>query len=97
VTANRVQAWWAELAGLQLIATFPNEPLTPQQIADLAAAKPDLVFDNANVPGAAALAQQAGAERVLLSNFPDQNLDLIALFEANASRISDAVRKRRSR
>ncbi|MFN2503438.1 MAG: metal ABC transporter solute-binding protein, Zn/Mn family [Acidimicrobiales bacterium] len=97
VISNVVQAWWAELAGLKVLATFPNQPLSAQQVADLAARDPDLVFDNANVPGAAAVAQEAGAERVLLTNFPDRDLDLIALFEANAGHIRDALRKREHR
>ena len=81
VMANVVEAWWAELAGLKVLATFPNQPLSAQQVAALAAMDPDFVFDNANVPGAAAVAQEAGAEHVLLTNFPDRDLDLIALFE----------------
>ena len=97
VVANGVQAWWAELAGLKVLATFPNQPLSAQQVAELAAQKPDLVFDNANLPAAAALAQEAGAERVLLTNFPDRGLDLITLFDTNAGRIRDAMSKRAHR
>ena len=33
------------------------------------------------------MAQEAGAERVLLTNFPDRDLDLIALFEAKVGHI----------
>ncbi|WP_250573969.1 metal ABC transporter solute-binding protein, Zn/Mn family [Nonomuraea sediminis] len=83
-------AWAADLAGARPAGVYGPQPPTAGQIADLAARKPQLILDNSAMPGGDALTNLQ-AKRVVIDNFPDQGLDLIAMYRANADAIVAAL------
>ncbi|GIH03495.1 hypothetical protein Rhe02_15620 [Rhizocola hellebori] len=81
-------AYWGTFAGLTIVGTFGPELVTPSQLADLTAKKPELILANAHLPGTP---EVAGAKRVDLMNFPRSDLDLMFVFRTNTERLSAAL------
>ncbi|MFF5213282.1 metal ABC transporter solute-binding protein, Zn/Mn family [Streptosporangium sp. NPDC000396] len=90
VVAQAFVAWAADLIGARPAGVYGPQPPTAGQISELAAKKPRLVLDNSAMPGGDALAN-VEARRVVIDNFPDQGLDLIAMYRANADAIIAAL------
>lgn len=94
VIAHRFMAPWAIFAGLPVAGVYGPKPAQPQELADLVAKKPAIVFKNGQTErGAApsagrAIADATGARQVEILNFPGKSLDLLELFEENARRIA---------
>ncbi|WP_433328383.1 metal ABC transporter solute-binding protein, Zn/Mn family [Spirillospora sp. CA-294931] len=84
-------AWTADLLGAAPAGTYGPQPPTPSQVAGLAAKKPALILDNSAMAGADALAS-IKAERVTIVNFPGKDLDLIAMYRANAGLLTTALK-----
>ncbi len=91
VVAQAFAVEWAALAGLDVAGTYGPAPATATEIADLADLDPTLVFDNVHMGGGAEIADASGATLVALANFPGDDLDLLAVVDANAALIADAV------
>ncbi len=90
VVSHAFMAYWAaEFAGLPVVGTYGPAPVTPSQLAELSAQQPDLVIGNSHLPDVTP--DISGAPKVNLANFPGADLDLLAVFRANAERISAAV------
>jgi zinc transport system substrate-binding protein len=91
VVAHAFMTPWAAFAGLQVAGTFGPQPLTAEKIAELAAKKPTIIFDNGHVPLGQPLAQQTGAKIIALINFPGSDLDLFSVYQKNAQLITQAL------
>ena len=91
-------AYWTDFAGLPLVGVYGPRPVQPQELADIAAKKPAIVFKNGQTErGSApssgrAIADATGAKEVEILNFPSKSLDLLEVFEENARRISAALK-----
>ena len=88
--AHVFMAYWADLAGIEVVGTYGPQPITPNQLAEFSSIEPDLVLTNAHVPAGAAF-DDLDATQVEIRNFPDDSLDLIEVFEANATSILAAL------
>ncbi len=82
---------WVIFAGFDVAGTYGPAPATATEIADLADLSPTLIFDNVHMGGGAEIADAAGATLVPLANFPGDDLDLLAVVDANAAAIAGAV------
>ncbi|MBV2366762.1 metal ABC transporter solute-binding protein, Zn/Mn family [Streptomonospora nanhaiensis] len=83
--------WAAELAGAEVVGTYGPDQVTPEQVAELSAANPALVLDNAHMSTGAVL-PDSGAVEVDVVNYPGEDQDLLALYRANAEAIGAALR-----
>ncbi len=83
-------AYMAVITGSQTVGTFGPEPVTPTRLAELSAAGPDLVFDNAHMSTGTVL-PDTSAEQVTIVNFPGDDLDLLDVYTANATEIANAL------
>lgn len=90
VVAQVFVAPWAAFAGLDVAGSYGPMPMTPDQLKTLAGLKPELIFDNAHTGGGQPLLEASGAAIIKLVNFPDEKLDLLAVFRENAARIEAA-------
>ncbi|MFV0306567.1 MAG: hypothetical protein ACK5OX_02350 [Desertimonas sp.] len=81
---------WARLAGLDVVASFDGGALTDEEAATLAAHDADLVLlaTESRPPDGVDLGD---AEVVQLTNFPDESLDLMVLFQSNVDRLVAAM------
>ncbi|WP_406229430.1 ABC transporter substrate-binding protein [Nocardia sp. NBC_01009] len=79
VVAQVFSTWAAQLAGAQVVGTYGPEAVTPGQLAELAAKKPDFVLDNAHMSSGTAL-PDSGAKQVSIVNFPGQDYDLLGVY-----------------
>jgi zinc transport system substrate-binding protein len=84
IVAHAFTGVWAALAGLEPTGTFGPAPLTPEDIAKLAALKPTVVLENKHMPGGASLVEATGAVQIGMTNFPGDDLDLSAVVVLNA-------------
>lgn len=80
--------YWAEFAGLPVVGTFGPEPVTPGKLAELTALKPGVVLANSHLPNNPDI---PGARTVELINFPNQELDLLTVFEKNTTLLTSAL------
>lgn len=83
-------AWAADLAGVEVADTYGPDQLSPGDVSDLAGAEPDLVFENTHMSAGRVL-PDSDALQVGVVNYPGEDLDLIALYEANAHTIAAAL------
>lgn len=90
IVSQAFVVWAADLAGAQPAGVFGPQPPTAGQISELAGKKPQLVLDNSAMPGGDALAG-VEAKRVVINNFPDQGLDLLAVYRAGADALTAAL------
>lgn len=81
----------ARLSGAQVLATYGPAPLTARQVADLTAAKPDLVLANEQMDTAAVLPDSA-ARQVGIGNYPTEGHDLLSVYRTAASELVDALK-----
>lgn len=91
VVAQMFVAGWAPFAGYDVKGTYGPEPTTPAKVAELAALKPTLVFENAHMGGGAEVAGTSGAQLLNLVNFPGDDLELMPVVTKNAATITAAV------
>lgn len=89
VVVNQFMQPWVAFAGVESVGVFGPEPVSAAQLAEFIAAEPDLIFDNAHVPSGTAL-DDLGVPKVSIINFPPDSLELIEVFEKNASSIIEA-------
>ncbi|WP_116245587.1 metal ABC transporter solute-binding protein, Zn/Mn family [Nocardiopsis sp. FIRDI 009] len=82
-------AWAAELAGAELVGTYGPEQLGASDVAGLAGAEPAFVFENTHMSTGRVL-PDSDALQIGVVNYPGEDLDLIALYEANAHTIAEA-------
>ena len=91
IVAQMFVTEWVAFAGYEAAGTYGPEPTTPEQVADLAALEPTLIFENVHMGGGDEVAEAAGVEKVDLVNFPGDDLDLLPVVEENAALIAEAV------
>ncbi|MER8046904.1 zinc ABC transporter substrate-binding protein [Streptomyces sp. NPDC094032] len=83
-------AWAAGLAGATTVGSYGPEPVTPAQLAALSAKKPALVLDNAHMSTGTVL-PDSGARQVEIANYPDEDLDLLAVYRGAARELRKAM------
>ncbi|MFU8875484.1 metal ABC transporter solute-binding protein, Zn/Mn family [Micromonospora sp. SL4-19] len=83
-------AYWGDFAGIKVVGNFGPQPVTPSQLAELTAKKPNLVLANAHLSGANP--DIPGATRVDIVNYPGADLDLLAVFKTNTERLTAALK-----
>ncbi|MEV1011965.1 zinc ABC transporter substrate-binding protein [Streptomyces sp. NPDC049881] len=83
-------AWAADLAGAETRATFGPEPPTAGQLAELSAAHPELVIDNAHMTQGAVL-PDSDTVQVDIVNYPGEDLDLLSVHRAAAEALAGAL------
>ncbi|MEU4806152.1 zinc ABC transporter substrate-binding protein [Actinosynnema sp. NPDC023587] len=91
VVSQAFVAYMAAITGAQVVGGYGPEPVTPAKLAELAAARPDLVLDNAHMSTGTVL-PDSPAEQVQLVNYPGEDLDLLGVFTTNAEEIARALR-----
>ncbi len=91
VVAQMFVTEWVSFAGYEVAGTYGPEPTTPEQVADLAALEPTIIFENSHMGGGAEVAEAASVDTVDLVNFPGDDLDLLPVVEQDAQLIADAV------
>lgn len=79
----------AELTGAEIIGTYGPEPVSPSQLAEIAAKNPQYIFDNVHMSTGT---PDTPAEHVAIVNYPGDDLDLLKVFTANADKIVAALR-----
>ena len=82
---------WLMFSGLQSAGCYGPAALTPAQLKTLADIKPTIVFENAHMGGGDPVVEATKAKKVMLINFPSDNLDLLDVFKANSQRIVEAL------
>lgn len=88
--AHTFMAYWTDLAGIEVVGTWGPQPASPGELAEFTSADPDLILLNAHVPAGGAF-DDLSALGVEIRNFPDDSLDLIEVFEANAAALAEAL------
>ncbi|WP_327265553.1 ABC transporter substrate-binding protein [Streptomyces sp. NBC_01232] len=83
-------AWSAKLAGATTVGTYGPEAVTPAQLAELSAKKPELVLDNAHMSTGTVL-PDSGAKQVKIVNYPGEDLDLLAVYRNAAAELKKAM------
>ncbi|GAA2980204.1 metal ABC transporter substrate-binding protein [Actinokineospora diospyrosa] len=91
VVSQAFVTYMAEITGLEVVGTFGPQPITPAQVADLAAKEPALVLDNAHMPTSGGVLPDTGAKQVEIVNYPGADLDLLSVYTTNADRITAAL------
>ncbi len=82
---------WLMFSGLQSAGCYGPAALTPAQLKTLADIKPTIVFENAHMGGGDPVVEATKAKKVMLINFPSDNLDLLDVFKTNSQRIGEAL------
>lgn len=82
---------WLMFSGLQSAGCYGPAALTPAQLKTLADTKPTIVFENAHMGGGDPVAEATKAKKVMLINFPSDNLELLDVFKTNSQRIVEAL------
>ncbi|MFJ6215712.1 metal ABC transporter solute-binding protein, Zn/Mn family [Streptomyces sp. NPDC092296] len=86
VVAQTFTTWAAELAGLQPAGTYGPDAVTPAQLAELSAKKPQFVLENEAMSTGTVL-PGSGAEQLDIVNYPGQDLDLLAVYRNAADQL----------
>ncbi|ROP28896.1 zinc transport system substrate-binding protein [Couchioplanes caeruleus] len=82
--------YWADFAGLKVTGSYGPQPVSAGQLSALTATEPGLVLANAHLPSGNP--EISGATRVDLVNYPEEDLDLLGVFRANAASLTTALR-----
>ncbi|MEV7560923.1 zinc ABC transporter substrate-binding protein [Streptomyces sp. NPDC089795] len=90
VVAQVFTAWSAKLAGATPVGTYGPEAVTPAQLAELSAKKPELVLDNAHMSTGTVL-PDSGAKQVKIVNYPGEDLELLAVYRNAAAELKKAM------
>lgn len=91
VIAQTFVTYAAQLAGAEVLGTYGPGPVTPAQLAGLAAKKPDLVLDNAHMSAGQVL-PEATAKQVRIINYPGADADLLTVYRANTGALVKALK-----
>lgn len=91
VVSQAFVAYMAAITDAQVVGTFGPAPITPSQVAELSAKKPDLVLENAHMSGGGEVLPDSGAKQVTIINYPGEDLDLLGVFTTNAEEIAKAL------
>ncbi|GAA1913534.1 ABC transporter substrate-binding protein [Streptantibioticus ferralitis] len=89
VVAQAFTTWAAKLAGAQLAGTYGPNQVTPAQLSQLSAKKPQFVLDNENMSTGTVL-PGSGARQLNIVNYPGEDLDLIAVYRKAAGQMEKA-------
>ncbi|MER5493715.1 zinc ABC transporter substrate-binding protein [Streptomyces sp. NPDC002490] len=90
VVSQVFTTWAAKLAGARTVGAFGPEAVTPEQLSRLSAHEPALVLDNAHMTTGEVL-PGTDARQVDVVNYPDRDLDLLAVYEDAATALSEAM------
>lgn len=90
VVAQVFSTWSAKLAGADVVGTYGPEAVTAQQLAGLSKKKPALVLDNAHMSTGKVL-PDSGAKQIEIVNYPDKDLDLVAVYRKAAADVKQAM------
>lgn len=82
---------WVGFAGLEPAGVYGPAPLTPEELATLTKAQPRFIFENVHMGGGQPIAEATTATVINLINFPDADLDLLAVFQRNAATLKAAL------
>ncbi|WP_369381642.1 ABC transporter substrate-binding protein [Streptomyces sp. cg36] len=91
VVAQVFSTWSAKLAGAEVVGTYGPEAVTAQQLAALSKKKPALVLDNAHMSTGKVL-PDSGAKQIEIVNYPDKDLDLLAVYRKAAADVKQAMK-----
>ncbi|GAA2513036.1 hypothetical protein GCM10010201_05650 [Pilimelia columellifera subsp. columellifera] len=87
VVAEENVADWARFMGLNLVGVYQRGAVAAPQLARLRAARPKLQVDDADKLGAP---PELGTPNVAVSNFPQDDLDMVPLIRRNTEIFTDA-------
>ncbi|WP_063049722.1 metal ABC transporter solute-binding protein, Zn/Mn family [Nocardia arthritidis] len=90
VIAQVFSTWAADLAGARILGTYGPEAVTPGQLAELTAKKPQFVLDNAHMSTGTVL-PDSGVKQVSIVNYPDQGKDLLSVYRDAATALKKAL------
>ncbi|MFJ1656128.1 metal ABC transporter solute-binding protein, Zn/Mn family [Streptomyces sp. NPDC088337] len=88
--AQVFSTWSAKMAGANLIGTYGPDAVTAKQLSDLSKKKPQLVLDNVHMTTGKVL-PDSGAHQVEIVNYPDRDLDLLAVYKNAATVVEKAM------
>ncbi|MET0237824.1 MAG: ABC transporter substrate-binding protein [Kibdelosporangium sp.] len=91
VAAQVFVTYAADLAGAEVVGTYGPQPVTPGQLSELVARKPDLVLDNTHM-STGTLMPGTAAKQVKIINYPGGDHDLLGVYRTNADEIIKALR-----
>ncbi|ONI91637.1 ABC transporter substrate-binding protein [Actinosynnema sp. ALI-1.44] len=91
VVAQVFVAYTAKLAGAEVLGTYGPQPVTPGQLAELTAKKPELVLDNKHMSTGQVMPGTA-TKQVSIINYPGADFDLLGVYRTNADEIIKALR-----
>ncbi|MDF3287839.1 ABC transporter substrate-binding protein [Streptomyces silvisoli] len=89
VVTQTYTTWAAKLAGARLVGSYGPNQVTPAQLAQLSARKPQFVLDNENMSTGTVL-PGSGARQLDIVNYPGQELDLTAVYRNAADQMAKA-------
>jgi zinc transport system substrate-binding protein len=91
VVAQMFVTYAAKLVGAEILGTYGPQPVTPGQLAELMAKKPDLVLDNTHMSTGPVMPGTA-TKQVMIVNYPGADHDLLGVYRTNADEIIKALR-----
>lgn len=80
----------AQLSGAQVLGTYGPAEITPGQVADLAAKKPQFVFGNEQMDSGSILG--SSVKQLALTNYPTKDQDLLTVYQDAATKITAALK-----
>ncbi|MFC9232689.1 ABC transporter substrate-binding protein [Streptomyces decoyicus] len=89
VSSQVFTTWAAELAGARVVGTYGPEAVSPKQLSELSAKKPEFVLDNENMSTGTVL-PGSGAGQLNIANYPGKDLDLLAVYRKAADQMKKA-------
>ncbi|MFI9271210.1 ABC transporter substrate-binding protein [Kitasatospora sp. NPDC052896] len=87
VVTQTFTTWVAEMVGVQPVGTYGPDAVTPVQLAQLSAKKPQFVFDNENMSTGTVL-PDSGARQLDIVNYPGADLDLLTVYRDAAAQLT---------
>ncbi|WP_370941994.1 metal ABC transporter solute-binding protein, Zn/Mn family [Amycolatopsis sp. cg5] len=91
VVAQVFVTYAAKLAGADVVGTYGPAPVTPSQLAELTAKKPDLVLDNAHMSTGEVM-PGSSVKQVKIINYPGADYDLLGVYRTNTDEIVKALK-----
>ncbi|GAA0665568.1 hypothetical protein GCM10010193_16210 [Kitasatospora atroaurantiaca] len=89
VVTQMFTAWAADLAGVKAAGTYGPEAVTPAQLSELSARKPQFVLENEAMSTGTVL-PDSGAKQVNIVNYPGQELDMLTVYRNAADQLEKA-------
>ncbi|WP_431683071.1 metal ABC transporter solute-binding protein, Zn/Mn family [Kitasatospora sp. KL5] len=90
VVTQTFTSWAADLAGVQPAGSYGPEAVTPAQLAELSAKKPQFVLENAGMSTGTVL-PGSGAKQIDIVNYPGEGLDMLAVYRSAAEQLRKAL------